>query len=301
MKKLTKTIAFTICSVWLVSCGNSVPNASQENQPNNAPETKADSSNKVQTDTEVKANSSNKPQANTEASTNKSKTNTEISDNSSNKVQTNTEVKGGRNKQVPAKQPTIGTVTSMVQGDLKCYVTLLDENRIERNVGASFEVCEQEKTFLNKKVRNSYEILSVNDCESIEPCGKSKKESLITKMEIIEDGNSQAPTDSQTLSNGEWTITVGNAKSWSGVNGTGNLSYRGCDANGKCINLTGGKTTCRNGSCTTGWANGDYFYILETPISNPDQPEGSDSSTTLTVKKGAEVILTAKGLKAVSP
>ncbi|MBD1895563.1 hypothetical protein [Coleofasciculus sp. FACHB-129] len=290
MKNLTKTIAFTICSVWLVSCGNSPPNASQENQPNIAPETKADSSNKAQTDTEIKANPSNKTEKNTEIST-----------NSFNKAQTKTEVKRDKNKQASTEQPTIGTVKSMVQGDLKCYVTLVDENRIERNVGASFEVCEQEKTFLFKKVRNSYEILSVNDCESIEPCGKSKQESLITKMEIIDDGNSQAPTDSQTLSNGEWTITVGNAKSWSGVNGTGNLSYRGCDANGKCINLTGGKITCRDGSCTTGWANGDYFYILETPISSPDQTEESNSSTTLTVKKGSTVILTATGLKAVSP
>ena len=289
MKKLTKTIAFAICSVWLVSCGNSPPNASQENQLNNVPETKADSSNKAQTDTESKANPSNKTQ-----------TNTEVSTNYSNKNQTNTEVKRNKNKQ-STEQPTIGTVKSMVQGDLKCYVTLVDENRIERNVGASFEVCDQQKTFLNKKVRNSYEILSVNDCESIEPCGKSKQESLITKMEIIDEGNSQASTDSQTLSNGEWTITVGNAKSWSGVNGTGNLSYRGCDANGKCINLTGGKITCRDGICTTGWANGDYFYILETPISNPDQPEESDSSTTLTVKKGSAVILESTGLKAVSP
>jgi hypothetical protein len=290
MKKLTKTIAFAICSVWLVSCGNSPPNASQQNQPNIVPETKADSSNKAQTDTESKANPSNKTQ-----------TNTEVSTNYSNKNQMNTEVKRDKNKQASTEQPTIGTVKNMVQGDLKCYVTLVDENRIERNVGASFEVCDQQKTFLNKKVRNSYEILSVNDCESIEPCGKSKRESLITKMEIIGEGNSQSSTDSQTLSNGEWTITVGNAKSWSGVNGTGNLSYRGCDANGKCINLTGGKVTCRDGICTTGWANGDYFYILETPISNPDQPEESNSSTTLTVKKGSTVILTATGLKAVSP
>lgn len=290
MKNLMTTIVFSFGSLWLVSCGNSLPNASQETQTNNVEATKTNSSiTKTQTDSEAKADSSNQTQ--TEA---------QLKTDSSNKTQIQPQVKRNKNKQ-STEQPTIGIVTSMVQGDLKCYVTLIDENKTQRNVGASFEVCEQEKTFLNKKVRNFYEILSVNDCESIEPCGKSKQESLITKMEIINDENSQAPSDSRTLSNGEWTITVGNEKSWSGVNGTGNLSYRGCDANGKCINLTGGKVTCRDGICTTGWANGDYFYILETPISSPDQPEESDSSTTLTVKKGSAVILESTGLKAVSP
>ncbi|MEW5860869.1 MAG: hypothetical protein AB1861_26435 [Cyanobacteriota bacterium] len=289
MKKLMTTIAFSICSVWLVSCGNSLPNASQETQTNNVEETKANSSSKTQTDTEVKADSSNKTQ-----------TETQLKTDSSNKTQTQSQVQRNKDKQASPEQPTIATIKSMVTGDLKCYVTLVDENKIQRNVGASFEVCEQEKTFLNKKVRNFYEIRSVSDCQSIEPCGKSKQEFLITKMEIIDDKNSQAPSDSRTLSNGEWTITVGNEKSWSGVNGTGNLSYRGCDANGKCINLTGGKITCRDGICTTGWANGDYFYILEKPISSPDQPKESDSLTTLRVKKGSTVILESTGLKAVS-
>lgn len=283
------TIAFAICSSMLVSCSNSLPNASQEKQTNNVQETKTNSAGKTQTDPEVKADSSNKTQ-----------TETQFKTDSSNKNQTLTQVKRNKNKQISTEQPTIATVKSMVQGDLKCYVTLVDENRIQRDVGASFEVCDQQKTFLNKKVRNFYEIVPVSDCQSAEPCGKSKQESLITKMEIIDDENSQAPTDSQTLSNGEWTITIGNEKSWSGVNGTGNLSYRGCDANGKCINLTGGKITCRDGICTTGWANGDYFYIVEKPISNPDKPEESDSSTTLTVKKGSAVILKATGFKAVS-
>lgn len=87
----------------------------------------------------------------------------------------------------PAKtteQPKTGTIKELVNGDLKCYATLVDENGTEHNLGASFDVCQPE-TFLNKKVSLSYGIRSVNDCQSAEPCGKSKKESLIIKMEIL--------------------------------------------------------------------------------------------------------------------
>ena len=72
----------------------------------------------------------------------------------------------------------------MVNGDLMCYVTLVDENNIEHEVGATFEICENPDRFLNQKVRLSYERVPVNDCESAEPCGKTRIESLITKMEI---------------------------------------------------------------------------------------------------------------------
>ncbi|MBD2388614.1 hypothetical protein [Cylindrospermum sp. FACHB-282] len=82
------------------------------------------------------------------------------------------------------EQPKIGTIKELVNGDLKCYATLVDENGKEHNLGASFEVCEPEK-FLNKKVSLSYGIESVSDCQSAEPCGKSKKESLIVKIDIL--------------------------------------------------------------------------------------------------------------------
>lgn len=225
----------------------------------------------------------------------------ELKSNPSVKPQANTSTKADQTKQTSRQQPKIGIVKSMVNGDLMCYVTLIDENNIKHDVGADFEICTKEKTFLNKKVRVSYELVSINDCQSAEPCGKTRKESIITKMEILGDATPKNPSNSQTLSNGDWTITIGNTDSWSGVNGTGNLSYRGCDPKGKCINLTGGRVTCRDGICTTGWSNGDYLYIIEQPINNPDRPEAPGSSTVLTVRKGSNVILKATGFKVVSP
>ena len=115
-------------------------------------------------------------------------------------------------------QPKAGTIKRMVSGHLKCYVTLIDDKGTERQVGAKFEVCEQQNKFLNKKVNLSYENVSVNDCQSAEPCGKTKIESLISKIELVET-KSLTPsnqTDLYTISNKEWTITIGNRNSWSG-------------------------------------------------------------------------------------
>lgn len=209
-------------------------------------------------------------------------------------IPTDTKVKIDNTNKASAKKPIVGTVKSMVNGDLMCYVKLLDENRTEHNLGASFEICAKQKTFLNKKVRLTYQQVAVNDCQSAEPCGKTRQESLITKMELIAE-KPENSSNSQTLSNGKWTITIGNRNSWSGVNGTGNLTYRGCDEKGKCINLTGGKVTCRDGKCLTGWRNGEYFYIVEQTITEED----SKSSSTLIVRKGSSVIMTATGFKVV--
>jgi hypothetical protein len=83
-------------------------------------------------------------------------------------------------------RPSIGTVKSMTNGDIMCYVNLVDnKGKMYKNIGASFEICAKEKTFLNKKVRLSYKKVSVNDCQSAEPCGKKRLETLITKMELI--------------------------------------------------------------------------------------------------------------------
>lgn len=223
-----------------------------------------------------------------------------VKSNRSETAQANPVGKAAPTKQTQRQQIKVGTVKSMVNGDLMCYVTLADENNVAHQVGASFDICEKQDTFLNKKVRVSYELVSINDCQSAEPCGKTRKESIITKMEIIGQGNSGNQSNSQTLSNGEWTITIGNQDSWSGVNGTGNLSYRGCDAQGNCINLTEGRVSCRNGVCAMGWSNGDYLYTIEQPMANPDRPETPGSSTILTVRKGSKVILRATGFRVVS-
>ncbi|MFM5896393.1 MAG: hypothetical protein ACKPE1_16245 [Dolichospermum sp.] len=189
------------------------------------------------------------------------------------------------------QQPKEGTVKKIVNGDLMCYVTLVDNKGIEHNVGASFEICADEKKFINKKVRVVYEVTSVNDCQSAEPCGKSRKELIITKMEVV---NKVSQKDSYTLSNGKWKIAISNTNSWNGVNGTGNVSYKGCDTNGKCVSLTGGKIVCRHGLCRTVWKGGNYTYILEQPMT-----ENGNADSTLTVRKDRTEVLKVTGLKAI--
>ena len=101
--------------------------------------------------------------------------------------------------------------------------------------------------------------------------------------------------DSVTLSNGEWTVTISNLNSWSGVNNTGNLTYRGCDAQGKCLDLTGGKASARGGQLSYGWRNGEYFYSVSSSITTEER--SASSSATLVVRRGDQIILRATGLK----
>lgn len=190
------------------------------------------------------------------------------------------------NQPITANLPEIATPLELVQGDIMCYATLVDEAGTEYRVGATFEICDQQEELLNKRVRLLYAVESVNDCQSIEPCGKTRKETLITEAILLGE-------NALRLTNEKWTILVGNRESWDGVNGTGNLTYYGCDASGNCLHLTGGKTTCRDGVCSTGWINGDYRYILSTPIHTDEQ----EVDTTLKVMEGEKVILETTGFK----
>jgi hypothetical protein len=201
-------------------------------------------------------------------------------------------------------RPTIGTVEEARNGDLACYFTLVDDNNVKhRGLPANFEVCSQEKAYLRQRVRATYEQGNLADCRSNEPCGKTRRAWIITKLEVL---NSSAPasstptSDSETYTNGEWTITISNLRSWSGVNNTGNLNYRGCDSRGECLNLSNGKFTERNGKHSMGWRNGEYLYSVEMPIGNPDNPTPPGTGTQLTVRKGDKVILNETGFKAVS-
>lgn len=84
-------------------------------------------------------------------------------------------------------QPQVATVKKMVNGDLMCYVTLVDQRGVKHeSVGATFEICAKEKTYLNKKVKLVYRQVSVNDCQSIEPCGKTRLQSLIVQMKLVD-------------------------------------------------------------------------------------------------------------------
>ena len=291
MKKIIPTIAVIFTCISLIGCGNTPKETIKEDASNTVKQSQTEISPVVATETEDEEESSSKTETKEEENNPESK-----------KTLVRKNVDSNKNQKKEGKKPKVGTVKELVNGDLMCYVTLVDKKGTEHNLGATFEICEQDKKFVDKKVRLVYETQSVNDCESAEPCGKTRKESIITKMELIsEDREKESANDnskssnSQTLSNGEWTITLSNTDSWKGVNGTGDVSYKGCDANGKCLDLTGGKVTCRDGKCITGWTNGDYVYILEQPIT-----EKSDATATLIVRQNTEEILKATDLKVVS-
>ncbi len=316
MKKLIWATAIAILSIGMISCSQPqtntakdtqtdttvVANTESANSPQNKTEVKNNENIDSQTKSEVTRNSANSDQNSTEANqkdNTSEESKSQAKTNSANSPESRTQSKTNSTKQAGSGQLEVGTVKNIVQGDIICYVTLVDEKGKTHEVSADFDICANQETFLNKKVRLSYELANLNDCQSAEPCGKSRQEIIISKMEIIGE-NSPTSTknkDSQTLSNGEWTITIGNGDSWNGVNGTGNLSYNGCDAKGKCIKLEGGKVTCRDGKCVMGWSNGDYSYIIEQPITDPDSP--SSGATTLTVRKGDTIILNATGFKGV--
>lgn len=157
MKKFPPTIALIICSIWITSCSNAQTDSTKETSTQ-AP-TKTESVQKTSTKTQTTTAATNKPSNNSPS-------------------------KPSKTQAFAPRQPKIGTVKEIVNGDLKCYVTLVDEKGTTHNLGATFEVCEKPETLLNKKVSLDYRIESVSDCQSSEPCGKSKKESLISKMEI---------------------------------------------------------------------------------------------------------------------
>ena len=201
MKKLMLTISLFLSCISLVSCGNAPKDMFKEDSSNTVTQSQRESSSVAPREQEDKQESF--PESETqEDENNKEEEKTPVRKN----LDKNTKRDG-------SKKPKLGIVKELVNGDLMCYVTLVDKKGIEHNVGASFDICADEKKFVNKKVRAVYEIQSVNDCESAEPCGKTRKESIITKMEVVSEGaEEKSPSSnsksgkSQTLSNGEWTI-----------------------------------------------------------------------------------------------
>ena len=111
--------------------------------------------------------------------------------------------------------------------------------------------------------------------------------------------------NAQVLSNEKTTISVGNQQSWTGRNGTGNLSYYGCDNSGtlhhrssnsknNCIYLTGGKITCRDGVCRTTWQNQNYSYVLSSPITEANANANAQTPSTLTIYSDSKIVLEEK-------
>jgi hypothetical protein len=84
-----------------------------------------------------------------------------------------------------SSQPKTGVVKQMIMGDVMCYVDLTDLKGKPHHLGADFSVCTKTRRFLGKKVRVSYKKMRVNDCQSAEPCGKTKVERVIYKMQVV--------------------------------------------------------------------------------------------------------------------
>jgi hypothetical protein len=83
----------------------------------------------------------------------------------------------------PNSFPTSGKVLKLTNGDLMCYVEINTRGKIY-HLGADFDICNQTK-LLNQQVRLNYQRSKVNDCQSSEPCGKTRIENLIVKMKLI--------------------------------------------------------------------------------------------------------------------
>ncbi|MDX2232825.1 MAG: hypothetical protein NW220_24555 [Leptolyngbyaceae cyanobacterium bins.349] len=191
-------------------------------------------------------------------------------------------------------EPEVGVIRRIQQGDTMCYITFTDESGKSRTVGAMFEFCENPRQYLNQRMRLVYGIRSVNDCQSEEPCGKTRRTHLVIRMDAVDRaGRTVSASDAVVLRNRDWTIAIGNRNSWSGVNGTGNLTYRGCNTRQQCLNLKGGTISCRNGVCATTWRNGEYSYTLSSAITDGSRPTAS----TLTVRRNNQVLQQITGLK----
>lgn len=138
--------------MFVVSCGESSNNTSQQNQPNQ------------------------------ENTVTPNKSNSESS--SANQEKQKPTNDSGEQTNIKNDNPAFGTIKDMQNGDLKCYVSVIDRNgKLYESVGATFDVCEPDK-YVNKNVNLFYQLENVNDCQSAEPCGKTIKEWLITKIEI---------------------------------------------------------------------------------------------------------------------
>jgi hypothetical protein len=289
MNKLIPTIALIISSILITSCSNSPNNTVQETTPNppNTIETTEVTPSTPDTSTSSDNEITNSTPGTSTATGNQ---NTSRPVNNTSNSGTNKIANTNTNK----NQPKIATVKELVTGDIICYATIVDEQGKQHNIGASFEICAESPKYLNQKVRLSYEIASLNDCESNEPCGKTRQETIISQMQIVTATSTPKPAanDISTYSNGKWTITIGNLNSWDGVNNTGNVTYKGCDDQGNCIELKDGKVSCRGGQCVIGWVNGQYRYIWSSPIT-----EDGSGSPTLMVRQGDREILKATGFK----
>ncbi len=171
--------------------------------------------------------------------------------------------------------PKFGILTNIQAGDYRCYASITGQDGKQYNLGATFEVCTSQ--YLHDVVQFTYERIpsltcrDVNfaeDCPEVSAQDATATEIVITQIEPID----SSQIVSTSYSNRDWNITVSSFEPWSGINNTGNATYKGCDSEGNCIELSGGTSTCRDGECWTTWHNGNARYsIIETLGEEPSQ------------------------------
>jgi hypothetical protein len=83
----------------------------------------------------------------------------------------------------PTSFPATGKVLTLTNGDLMCYVELIDSRGVKYNLGADFDICNQPK-LLNKRVNLTYKRIKVSDCTSPD-CGKTRIQNLVVKMKLV--------------------------------------------------------------------------------------------------------------------
>ncbi|NCG24159.1 MAG: hypothetical protein GWP47_08535 [Actinobacteria bacterium] len=191
----------------------------------------------------------------------------------------------------------IGFITELGTGDIACYLTATDRLGDTFGASATVEICERADELVATTSWLVYTIEIVDDCESSEPCGETREEWLVSDAVVLGDSW-------DVVANDDWLIVVGQQERWDGVNGTGDLTYYGCDQDARfsglpagCLALDGGTVTCRDGECVKGWRNGDFTYSLYSPMTGPDS---IDTASTLRVRDNTGVILESFGLEGVA-
>lgn len=84
-----------------------------------------------------------------------------------------------------------GTITSLIQGDVACYLTLRnDQGRYFEEMG-DFDICLQKNLLIGKEVRLHYTTANVlaDECEGDPECQKSQQVILVESVEIISEAN----------------------------------------------------------------------------------------------------------------
>ncbi len=83
-----------------------------------------------------------------------------------------------------ASFPTTGKVLNLTNGDLMCYVDLIDPRGVKYNLGADFDICNQPK-LINRQVNLTYRRIKVSDCQTSPDCGKTRVQNLVVKMKLV--------------------------------------------------------------------------------------------------------------------